>query len=264
MKLDDRQSVQGERAPAEPTRSGPTVLLLSTLVGGGAVLVGMVALRSTSPTWALLTLIAVTIGVWRMSGARPPSGFLSAPQWMLLASALLMYAGLYADVARDKLVSIAEICSTGGVSGYDSWLRHVEAMPLMHAGMLAGGLAAILVLRRRARAGRTCRRALCARAGFNTFCSATMLLGMFGGLVAFELIARMTGMQWDSMGMLGGMVTGMVWAMWLLVIVYRRIFRWLDGAQPSWPAGRTPVADKLVQPRSMDAAAGKVGAEFIS
>lgn len=235
-----RQSGRAGLAPAQPAWHLGTVLLLSLLIGGGAVLVGTSALRANSPTWALLTLIAVTIGVWRMSGARPPSGFLSAPQWMLLSSALLMYAGLYADVARDGLISIVEICSTGGVSGYDNWLRHVEAMPLMHAGMLAGGLAAILILRVRARAGRTCRRALCARAGFNTFCSATMLLGMFGGLVAFDLVAWLTGLQWDGMGMLGGMVTGMVWAMWLLVIVYRRIFRWLDGAQPSWPVGQDP------------------------
>ncbi|HUW36300.1 MAG TPA: hypothetical protein VMV91_03130 [Rhodocyclaceae bacterium] len=224
----------------QPVRHVQAALLLSALIGGGAVLDGMVALRSSSPTWVLLTLIAVTIGVWRMSGARPASGFLSAPQWMLLASALLMYAGLYADAARAQLISIVEICSSGGLSGYDSWLRHVEAMPLMHAGMLAGGLAAILILRVRARAGRSCRRALCARAGFNTLCSATMLLGMFGGLVAFELIARLTGLHWDGMGMLGGMVTGMVWAMWLLVIVYRRIFRWLDGAQPPRPLRQDP------------------------
>ncbi|MBI3526228.1 MAG: hypothetical protein HY066_17190 [Betaproteobacteria bacterium] len=213
------------------------VALLSALVGGGAVLSGIDTLHSASPVWVLLTLMAVSAGIWLMSGARQAGGFLSAPQWMVLASALLMYAGLYADVAREQVISIAEICSATSLPSFDIWLRHIKAMPLMHAGMLAGGVAAILILRARARAGRACRRALCARAGFNTICSVVMLLGMFGGLAGFELIAGLTGWQWNGMAMLGGMVTGMVWAMWLLVLLYRRIFNWLD--QVSAEAGKT-------------------------
>lgn len=220
--------LEGDRLSAQGARFWARVLPLIALIGGGALLSGFWLLRTVSLEWSLLTLASVGSGVMMLSAARRRQGFLTAPQWMLVASALLMYVGLALDVSRDRVRAISEVCSAAAptIASLDGWLHHVGAMPMMHAGMLAGGVAAIFIVRARAR--RSCRRALCARAGINLLCSLAMLLGMYAGMVAFGVTARLTGLPWNGMAMLGGMVAGMVWAMLGLVRLYRYMFSWVD------------------------------------
>jgi hypothetical protein len=220
--------LEADRLSAQGARFWAQMLPLIALIGGGALLSGFWLLRTVSLEWSLLTLASVGGGVMMLSAARRRQGFLTAPQWMLVASALLMYIGLAFDVSRDRVLAISEVCSAAAptIGSLGGWLRHVEAMPMMHAGMLAGGVAAIFIVRARAR--RSCRRALCAHAGINLLCSLTMLLGMYAGMVAFALTARFTGFPWNGMAMLGGMVAGMVWAMLGLVRFYRYMFSWVD------------------------------------
>ncbi|MGH8829853.1 MAG: hypothetical protein ACREXV_02020 [Polaromonas sp.] len=199
-------------------------MLLTAVIGGGAVLAGVWWLGAASPTWVLITFAAIAVGVFPLAGAHRTNDFLSAPQWTLVASALLMYTGLAVDVIYNNVLTIAELCLTPGtvVMSFETWLRHVEAMPMMHAGMLAGGTVAFFIVRDGTR--RAGRRTLYAQVCFHTICLVVMLFGMSSGIGVFRLVAQLTGLQWNGMAMLGGMITGMVWIMWLLVSVGNWIF----------------------------------------
>jgi hypothetical protein len=87
----------------------------------------------------------------------------------------------------------------------------------MAAGMIAGGLAALALLRR---ARHDCRRQFCARIAQNIACSAWMLAGMSAGVAFYYRLAPLLGGS-GAPAMLGGMIGGMIWGMVVSVALYR-------------------------------------------
>jgi hypothetical protein len=87
----------------------------------------------------------------------------------------------------------------------------------MHVGMVAGGLGALVWLRR-VRPG--CKRQFCARFAQNIACSAWMMIGMVAGVILYYRLAAWFGSA-GVPAMLGGMIGGMVWGMVVSVTLYR-------------------------------------------
>jgi hypothetical protein len=93
--------------------------------------------------------------------------------------------------------------------------------PVVHLGMLAGGLLAIPSLRL---LRPHCGRYLCSLFAQNVMCSAWMLVGMTaGGLWLVRIQTQSSGST--VAGMLGGMFVGMTWGMVGSVALYRFIFQ---------------------------------------
>ncbi len=143
-----------------------------------------------------------------------------------------MLLGLLFDLARSGAAPLGGLCAQPGSLDLLQALRlHLLFLPCMHAGMLAGGLLAIPVLRRpRPR----CRRWLCSLFTQNLLCTSWMVLGMtWGGLWLARWPAPL---GTDTLpGMLAGMVGGMTWGMVASVALYRGFFAWRSmrpGAEP--------------------------------
>jgi hypothetical protein len=199
-------------AAASPFAAAGLLLLLSTswvltVPGGGA----------HDATWLAVAAICVLAGCAGLGWLRPASVGLTAPQLMLLLGAAGMVAGLWLDTRSGGFATLAALCLSrpGDLAG--TLALHWGQLPLMHLGMLTGGLATVPLLRS-LRQG--CRRQFCARLAQNLICSGWMVMGMATGTLAFMDLASRLGDRGPA-AMLAGMFGGMVWGMVASVAMYR-------------------------------------------
>jgi hypothetical protein len=167
--------------------------------------------------WGALT-VGVTIGGCAALGwLRSARVGITAPQVMLLLGAVGMVAGLVCDARAGGFDRLASLCLAASGDFMGTLRLHWRELPLMHLGMIGGGLATVPLLRS-LRPG--CRRQFCARLVQNLACSVWMVLGMTAGTLVFLRLASWGGGR-GSAAMLGGMFGGMVWGMVASVSVYR-------------------------------------------
>jgi hypothetical protein len=170
-----------------------------------------------SVVWSAIGAALILSGLLVIRCAR--GRLLTAPFLMLGFCSVGMVAGLALDRMSLPPGGLAALC-LGGTAGFGAaTLRHLATLPAMHALMLLGGTATLWVIERRARrmSAPRCRRALCARAGFNLACNAAMLAGMTGGGGIGSGLAGPAG----PAAMLATMAGGMVWGMVAMMLIYR-------------------------------------------
>jgi len=167
--------------------------------------------------WLALTAFSVLSGFAALGWLRPARVGITAPQAMMLLGTLGMLGGLTLDVHHAGLAAIASMFTARAPDFLAVARLHLEWLPAMHLGMLAGGLGALAWLRR-VRPG--CRRQFCARFLQNIACSGWMMLGMVAGVILYYRLAAWFGSA-GVPAMLGGMIGGMVWGMVVSVSIYR-------------------------------------------
>ncbi len=169
----------------------------------------------------LLTLAAVALGCAALAWVRPQRAGLSPPHIMLSLGFGGMLLGLLYDSVHAGPARLNDLCAQSAALGFfDSLALHMEFLPGMHTGMLAGGLLAIPGLRL---LRPHCGRYLCSLFAQNLMCSSWMLIGMTTGalwLSRWQLTAGTSTLP----GMLGGMFVGMTWGMVISVALYRGFF----------------------------------------
>ena len=169
----------------------------------------------------LLTLVAVAAGCAALAWVRPQRAGLSPPHVMLSLGFGGMLLGLLYDLLHAGPARLANLCAqTTGLGMWESFALHIEFLPGMHLGMLAGGLLAIPSLRL---LRPHCGRYLCSLFAQNLLCSGWMLIGMTLGAVWLSRWQLSAGVSTLS-GMLGGMFVGMTWGMVISVALYRGFF----------------------------------------
>lgn len=177
---------------------------------------------------ALLSLLAVGLGCLALSWVRPQRAGLSPPHVMLSLGFGGMFLGLLYDVLNEGPERLQSLCSQSTALGFlDSLELHLEFLPGMHAGMLAGGLLAIPSLRL---LRSHCGRYLCSLFAQNLMCSTWMMVGMTLGAVWLSRW-QVVGSTSTLSGMLGGMFVGMTWGMVVSVALYRGFFLLRNRAQ---------------------------------
>jgi hypothetical protein len=171
----------------------------------------------------LLSLVAVALGCMALSWVRPQRAGLSPPHVMLSLGFGGMLLGFLVDWADAGLAQLGSLCSQSAPLGlWPSFVLHLQYLPGMHLGMLAGGMLAIPGLRM---LRSHCGRYLCAQLMQNLMCSGWMLLGMTSGAVWLLRLQLALGSP-SITAMLGGMFVGMTWGMVLSVALYRSYFLW--------------------------------------
>jgi len=184
--------------------------------------------RSHQTTVIVLALAAVAAGCAALAWVRPQRAGLSPPHVMLSLGFGGMLLGLLYDIYNAGPVRLDSLCAQSTSLGFmDSLQLHLEFLPGMHAGMLAGGLLAIPSLRL---LRPHCGRYLCSLFAQNLMCSSWMLVGMTAGalwLSRWQLSAGTSTLA----SMLGGMFVGMTWGMVVSVVLYRSFFVLRDRAQ---------------------------------
>lgn len=182
---------------------------------------------SAQPLLISLTLLAVAAGCTALAWIRPQRAGLSPPHVMLSLGFGGMLLGLLWDVLQAGPARLDSLCrQSAGLGFTDSLALHLEFLPGMHAGMLAGGLLAIPSLRL---LRPHCGRYLCSLFAQNLMCSGWMLFGMTAGalwLARWQFIGAGASGSSTLPGMLGGMFAGMTWGMVLSVALYRGFFTW--------------------------------------
>ncbi len=153
----------------------------------------------------------------RAVGRSAPAFTLPAPRAMIVLAAFGMALGLLLDTRTLAPGALAAICGPSDRGLWSVTQLHWALLPWTHAGMWAGGLAAIPALRA-IRPG--CRRRYCARLAQNMICSGWMTVGMSAGAFAFEGIGAPS-IARSALAMLAGMVVGMATSIGL----YRLWFR---------------------------------------
>lgn len=173
----------------------------------------------------VVTLATVALGCAALTWVRPQRAGLSPPHIMLSLGFGGMLLGLLYDSIHLGPARLNDLCGQSATLDFlDSFKLHIEFLPGMHTGMLAGGLLAIPSLRLlRAHCGRY----LCSLFAQNLMCSAWMLIGMTAGALWFSRLTLTAGEN-ALTGMLGGMFIGMTWGMVLSVAIYRGFFAWRD------------------------------------
>ncbi len=187
----------------------------------------------------MLSLLAwavpgVAAGWLALGWVRPQRQGVSPPHVMLALGFAGMLLGLLFDLHRAGAAQLGSVCARLSTLGLlDALWLHLRFLPGMHAGMLAGGLLAIPLLRRlRPR----CKRWLCSLFAQNLLCSGWMLLGMtWGGLWVSRLPLPLgASLGADTLpGMLSGMLVGMTWGMVASVALYRSFFAWRKHVEQS-------------------------------
>jgi hypothetical protein len=202
------------RTPAASTMGATTALLL-LLASGWKVAAG--GTGAPDAAWLVLTAVSILGGFAALGWLRPATVGVTAPQLMLLLGAAGMVLGLAFDARAGRFAALAALCLSAPVDLPGTVALHWRQLPLMHLGMIAGGLATVPLLRS-LRKG--CRRQFCARLAQNLLCSSWMVLGMAAGTIVFMHLAAARGAQGPA-AMLGGMFGGMVWGMVVSVAIYR-------------------------------------------
>ena len=176
----------------------------------------------------LMPLAGVAAGCAALAWVRPQRRGISRPHVMLSLSVVGMLLGLLFDLSQAGAAMLGALCASAGALDLVQALQwHARVLPGMHAGMIAGGLLAIPLLRR---PRMHCHRTLCARFSQNLLCSTWMLAGMtFGGLWLSRWQAPLP--SGALPGMLGGMFVGMTWGMVASVMPYRGFFVWRNRRQ---------------------------------
>lgn len=174
--------------------------------------------------WLGVTAFSVLTGFVALGWLRPARVGITAPQAMMLLGTVGMLTGLAIDVQRTGLESIASMCISSGPDFLAVARLHLEWLPAMHVGMVAGGLGALVWLRK---VRPDCRRQFCARFAQNIACSAWMMAGMVAGVILYYRLAAWFGSA-GVPAMLGGMIGGMVWGMVVSVSLYRVALGLLD------------------------------------
>ena len=175
----------------------------------------------------LWTVAGVAAGWAALAWVRPQRQGVSPPHVMLALGFAGMLLGLLFDLRHAGAAQLGAACAQAGTLGLlDALWLHLRFLPGMHAGMLAGGLLAIPVLRR---LRPHCKRWLCSLFAQNLLCSGWMVLGMtWGGL---WLARGPLPAGFDTLpGMLAGMLVGMTWGMVVSVVLYRSFFIWRNRA----------------------------------
>ena len=167
--------------------------------------------------WLAVTAFSVLTGFAALGWLRPARIGITAPQAMMLLGTFGMLTGLALDVQRAGLAAIASMCAARAPDFLSVAELHLAWLPAMHFGMVAGGLGALVWLRRMRP---TCRRQFCARFAQNIACSGWMIAGMAAGVVLYYQLAAWIGSA-GVPAMLGGMIGGMVWGMVVSVSIYR-------------------------------------------
>ena len=167
--------------------------------------------------WLAVTAFSVLTGFVALGWLRPARVGITAPQAMMLLGTLGMLGGLAIDVHRAGLEAIASMCAASAPDFLAVAQLHLQWLPAMHVGMVAGGLGALAWLRH-VRPG--CRRQFCARFVQNIACSGWMMIGMVAGVMLYYRLAAWFGSA-GVPAMLGGMIGGMVWGMVVSVSIYR-------------------------------------------
>ena len=167
--------------------------------------------------WLAVTAFSVLTGFVALGWLRPARVGITAPQAMMLLGTLGMLGGLAIDVHRAGLEAIASMCAASAPDFLAVAQLHLQWLPAMHVGMVAGGLGALGWLRH-VRPG--CRRQFCARFVQNIACSGWMMIGMVAGVMLYYRLAAWFGSA-GVPAMLGGMIGGMVWGMVVSVSIYR-------------------------------------------
>ena len=170
--------------------------------------------------WAELTVGVTLSGLVALGWLRSARVVLTAPQVMLLLGAAGMVGGLAVDARAGGFATLATLCLASSGDFVATMRLHWQQLPVMHLGMIAGGLATVPLLRS---VRPTCRRQFCARLAQNLACSAWMVAGMTAGTIVFVNLAALAGGR-SPAAMLGGMFGGMVWGMVVSVSVYRLWF----------------------------------------
>lgn len=171
-----------------------------------------------------LTLAAVAAGCAALAWIRPQRAGLSPPHVMLSLGFGGMLLGLVYDLMQSGPAMLDSLCrQSAGLGFLDSLALHIDFLPGMHVGMLAGGMLAIPSLRL---LRPHCGRYLCSLFMQNLLCSGWMLIGMTAGAL---WLARWEAFNAGSTlaGMLGGMFAGMTWGMVLSVALYRAYFQFI-------------------------------------
>jgi hypothetical protein len=143
-----------------------------------------------------------------------------------------MVGGLAVDARAGGFATLATLCLASPGDFLATLRLHWQQLPVMHLGMIVGGLATVPLLRT---LRPTCRRQFCARLVQNLACSAWMVAGMSAGTIAFVSLADWAGGRGPA-AMLGGMFGGMVWGMVASVLVYRLWF---------WGVGHAPASGRM-------------------
>ena len=183
--------------------------------------------RSHPTAVILLTLAAVAAGCAALAWVRPQRAGLSPPHVMLSLGFGGMLLGLLYDFYYAGPARLDSLCAQSASLGFmDSLQLHLEFLPGMHAGMLAGGLLAIPSLRL---LRPHCGRYLCSLLAQNLMCSSWMLVGMTAGALWLSRWQVSAGIS-TLPGMLGGMFVGMTWGMVISVALYRGFFAWRNRA----------------------------------
>ena len=182
----------------------------------------------TQPLMLILaTLCLMALGCAALALVRPQRAGLSPPHVMLSLGFGGMLLGLLYDIYQVGPQRLADLCSqSANLAFMDSLRLHIEFLPGMHAGMLAGGLMAVPGLRM-LRAD--CGRYLCSLYAQNLMCSTWMIVGMTAGALWLSRWQMSAGPGTLS-GMLGGMFVGMTWGMVISVALYRAFFAWRNRA----------------------------------
>lgn len=200
-----------------------TPALLVSLVGLTLWWLGLgsTAIPEAKSPFIALTLLAVAMGYAALAWVRPQRVGLSPPHIMLSLGFGGMMLGLFFDVLNASTARLQSLCLQSSDSGFiESLTLHMEFLPGMHVGMLAGGLLAIPSLRL---LRPHCGRYLCSLFAQNLMCSAWMLVGMTAGALWLTRLQMNVG-SLSPTGMLGGMFVGMTWGMVISVALYRVFF----------------------------------------
>ncbi len=203
----------------------------NTMAASAAVVLGLAwwwqlaALQQARElVWLGVTAISVLTGFAALGWLRPARVGITAPQAMMLLGTVGMLAGLALDVQRAGLEAIVSMCAASGPDFLAVAQLHLAWLPAMHVGMVAGGLGALVWLRK---VRPHCRRQFCARFAQNLACSAWMMIGMVAGVILYYRLAAWFGAA-GVPAMLGGMIGGMVWGMVVSVTIYRIALGVLD------------------------------------
>jgi hypothetical protein len=214
-------------APAGRHAQTAYMIALAGLPSAADALVG-----SLSWGWSLIGAALVLSGLLVIRRTR--GRMLTAPFLMLAFCSAGMVLGLAIDRLSLPPGGLAALCMAGG--GFlDVARRHLDALPAMHGLMLLGGIGTVPYVEWRARrhAGPPCRRAVCARAGFNLMCNSAMLAGMVIGAALGPASLSAFAARWDPDAMIAIMAGGMVWGMVVMMLVYRAGFTVLAGPRRS-------------------------------
>ncbi len=213
----------------ERSLSAALAVPLMLLLAVGLTLAGLArtASQTSQADWLTVaqTLVGIAAGCAFLAWVRPQRAGLSPPHVMLSLGYGGMLLGLLVDIGSAGTVQLDAMCGQASSMGFlDALSLHVLYLPLMHAGMLAGGLLAIPTLRLMRP---HCGRYLCSLLAQNLMCSGWMLVGMTAGALWAPHTRPLFGVS-TLPGMLGGMFVGMTWGMAASVALYRAFFVWRD------------------------------------